>query len=173
MIDFRLPQLDVHRTRGYAILLILVLMVAITACRSAAISFYPTQDYVRYPAERTRDVLVLMGAERPRCPFVEIGTIDYDWARDGIATGSKVALAGIRREAAKRGASGIYKVEYIRGMMGELGAKAVAYRCQGRDVGYQEPEYRPHVEPTHVQPDPLQPDPVQIAPIPSEPLLLF
>jgi len=129
MLDARAPQTETSVLLNIVLRWSFTTALLGTSCASAAISFFPSPDYAKYPARDSDEVDVLMGAENPRCQYVEVGTIDYDPAMDGVPTGSKRAMKGVRREAGKRGASGIYKVEYVRGVMGEMGVKAMAYRC--------------------------------------------
>ena len=111
---------------------IVISLVFLCGCATAAITFYPAQEYAETDAEPVyaEDVHVIMDDSEPTCDYYEIGTFIYDWARDGIMTSARMSIDGIREAASDKGASGIYKIEYMTGGMGETGAQAVAYRCR-------------------------------------------
>jgi len=105
---------------------------AITGCARGAITFYPPQVIVASDADpvRPEEVIVILDDATPECDFFEIGSFSYDWARDGVLTSAQMCINSIRKAAARKGADGIYKIEYTPGSMGETGATAVAYRCR-------------------------------------------
>lgn len=66
--------------------------------------------------ERHRDAVELIFGERaPGCEHTEIAVVMYDWMKDGILTSETIALNGLRKEAARLGADGVYKIELVQG----------------------------------------------------------
>jgi len=81
-----------------------------------AISSFPVEDTPALREKRSvKEIVVYFDDSEPSCPFRDVAVLSYDWARDGIMTSQDIALKGLRRRAAKMGASGIRAVEMIPG----------------------------------------------------------
>lgn len=136
---------------GRTVLAGIATLLMLSACTSAAVRFYP-QPGVNPESRQLaseESVVVLLGRDVPNCDLTELGTLSYDWARDGIFTSETVVIDGLREYAAELGATGIYKVEITGGGVAgtgsmvatgtggvgffgagqEVGGKAVAYVC--------------------------------------------
>jgi hypothetical protein len=92
------------------------LLLLTSACTSNATHFYPLApgEHERDPVH-ARALIVILDDRAPPCEHRDVGTIVYDWARDGVFTSAQRALDGVVEEAAQLGASGIYRVEYSAG----------------------------------------------------------
>ena len=141
----------------YLLAFILAQTTLIMSCATqSAATFYPNQNLSKeglgfLKSETLRDidsVHVLLEGEIPKCKYVIIGTILYDWTKDGVVTSKTTAIEGARQKAATIGASGIYQLIFepsrisssgsvsVGGVVGsssvsvdEFGLKATAYFC--------------------------------------------
>lgn len=118
---------------------VITLLIGCTGC---ATKFYPTRDFREgaFPEKTPAEILVLFDDDTPTClNHREIGTIIYDWARDGIFTSESVALEGIVKKAASLGATGIYKLRRSEGGIVGMatGTEGVAVAAAAQEVGMQ------------------------------------
>lgn len=128
----------------------IVVFLCVVGCNAS--TYYPRREFMNLSKPSTEPELVevlMEEGQTPSCPYNDMGTIVYDWARDGVFTTEHRALEGIREKAAEIGASGIYKLQSTTGAIvgqgvgtavgptaygvvsvgSEVGLKAVAYTC--------------------------------------------
>ncbi|MFO1505935.1 MAG: hypothetical protein U1F23_02460 [Lysobacterales bacterium] len=118
-------------------------LLILGACTSAALRYYPRPD-VRsdsHAPTSEQSIVVLLGQDVPNCEYQELGTLTYDWARDGIPTTENTVIDAFRGYAAQLGATGIYKVQLTNGGVVGLGSVAatgsggVGFFSAGHEVG--------------------------------------
>jgi hypothetical protein len=131
--------------------LVLLALVPTAACSGKATSFYPlTPDAAAERPEVDAERLIVIFDERePPCAHTDLGTIVYDWARDGVFTSSERALEGTVARAAKMGATGIHHITYNEGAVVSQGSAmgtaqkigettvgtSFGFAASGREVG--------------------------------------
>jgi hypothetical protein len=153
----------------------LVALALMAGCTGFATKFYSANDFHEgaLPERTTSEIQVILGDQMPKCQYTEIGTIIYDWARDGIFTSQSVALDGTIAKAAHLGASGIYKIRTSTGATvgmvsgsgsfavasagSEVGIEAVAFVCDPSGKMQPLAGEIPTAE-AHVAPDASRPD---------------
>src|SRR5690349_5020065 len=99
------------RWRSGCLTLLVVVLPCAAGCNPS--TFYPRRAFMNAerPSIDPESVEVLTEKDQaPTCAYEEMGTIVYDWARDGVFTTADRALKGVREKAADIGASGIYKL---------------------------------------------------------------
>src|SRR5262245_31325321 len=104
-----------------------------SGCIATATSFYPVAGFQEgsLPPREPNQVTVHLDGSIPTCRFRELGTILYDWARDGIFTSESVALSGAQAMAARLGATGIYKLQFTGGAAVGVGSSLGTGIAQG------------------------------------------
>lgn len=132
-------------------------LLTIGSCaHPSAVTFYPDQilsgeglAYLKSAHSGDADAIqVLLEDEVPKCKYVNLGTILYDWTKDNIITSKTTAIEGARKKSAAIGATGIYHLVFepsrvsssgsvaVNGIVSnstvsveEFGLKAIAYFC--------------------------------------------
>lgn len=99
------------------------------------------------PPRPADSVEVYFQGERPPCPAVDVGVIQYDAARDGTTTTQNLVVDRLREYAGQLGAHGVRELSFTAGpvtgsgavlfgsvistSVQEVGGSAVAYVCPG------------------------------------------